>query len=107
MFRFVVVFSILAILVLVGLMFSKFRKKIGLAFKLMLVVYVVSALSRLRQESDDMQGLLAAGIGLGGILALWGILWLYANWHLSRRQRGAAAGASEGKTGAASQMRRS
>jgi hypothetical protein len=94
--RFLVITFLISSLALVVLMFSRFRKKLALAFKLIVAVYVVSALSRLWREDGNDSALMALAIALAGFGVLWGALWLYSNWILGRRHRSATASASGG-----------
>lgn len=105
MVRFLVLVIATTSMLLVMLMFTRFWKKITLAVKLILGVFVLSAVSRLWQDTKTLEELMPLLIALAGFGAVWAFFWAWGNWNLRDRQRRAAR-AARGLADTASEPRK-
>ena len=93
MVRFLILVVATTSMVLVMLMFRRLWKKITLAVKLILAVFVLSAISRLWQDTKTLEELMPLLIAMVGFGVVWVFFWAWGNWNLRGRQRRAARAA--------------
>jgi len=60
-----------ALLVILALLLWKRRKRVGLALRVGVGLYVLLMLSRLVQMRDESDQIITLGIGVGSLLILW------------------------------------
>jgi hypothetical protein len=61
----------LTLLAVLGLLIWKRRKRVGLALRVGIGLYMLLMLTRLVQMRDESDQLIVMGLGIGALLALW------------------------------------